>query len=131
VPTVDNLVTPRSAPRSGSGVEVDPLLTRWSTAVVGENAAMEFLDPRSAPLAPVEPYRGRAPLVDGDTVGLFANGFPDSVAFLEHVGAALQRAVPGLEVKAWNKGNASALASQQHLGEIQAECTAVVAAYGH
>jgi len=92
---------------------------------------MEFLDPRGAPLAPIEPYRGRAALVAGETIGLFANGFPDSVAFLEHIGAALARSLPGVEVKLWNKGNASALASDQHLGEIQAECTAVVAAYGH
>ena len=92
---------------------------------------MEFLDPRGTPSAPIEPYCGRATLAAGDTVGLFANGFPDSVAFLEHIGAALQRAVPGLRVRLWNKGNASALASEQHLGEIQAECTAVVAAYGH
>jgi hypothetical protein len=92
---------------------------------------MEFLDPRGTPLAPVEPYRGRAALATGETVGLFANGFPDSVAFLEHIGRALSRELPGVDVKLWNKGNASALASQQHLGEIQGECTAVVAAYGH
>jgi hypothetical protein len=92
---------------------------------------MEFLDPRGVALAPIAPYRGRAALAAGETVGLFANGFPDSVAFLEQIGAALKRAVPGIAVKLWNKGNASALASQQHLGEIQAECTAVVAAYGH
>jgi hypothetical protein len=93
--------------------------------------AMEFLDPRGTPLAPIEPYHGRATLADGETVGLFANGFPDSVAFLQHIGTSLRRAVPGLTVKLWNKGNASALASAQHLGEIEAECSAVVAAYGH
>lgn len=92
---------------------------------------MEFLDPRGEPTAPIEAYTVSATLGAGDTVGLFANGFPDSVAFLEHVGAALQAEVPGLQVKLWNKGNASALASEQHLGEIQAECKAVVAAYGH
>jgi len=92
---------------------------------------MEFLDPRGAPVAPIEPYRGRTPLADGETVALFANGFPGSVEFLEHVGVALAKAAPGVQVKLWNKGNASALASEQHLGEIQAECTAVVAAYGH
>ena len=92
---------------------------------------MEFLDPRGTPVAAIEPYRGRAALAAGETVALFANGFPDSVAFLEHIGAALTRAVPGVHVRLWNKGNASALASDRHLGEIQAECTAVVAAYGH
>jgi hypothetical protein len=92
---------------------------------------MEFLDPRGTPLAPIEPYRGKAALAAGETIGLFANGFPDSVAFLEHIGVALTRALPGVGVQLWNKGNASALASEQHLGEIQATCTAVVAAYGH
>lgn len=92
---------------------------------------MEFLDPRGVSLEPVEPYEGRATLAPGETIALFANGFPDSVTFLEHVGAALTRALTDVDVKLWNKGNASALASQQHLGEIQAQCTAVVAAYGH
>lgn len=92
---------------------------------------MEFLDPRGTSVAPVEPYRGGAGLAAGETVGLFANGFPDSVRFLEHIGAALTDALPGVTVKLWNKGDASALASEQHLGEIQAECSAVVAAYGH
>lgn len=92
---------------------------------------MEFLDPRGTPLAPIEPYRARAALAPGETVALFANGFPDSVAFLEHIGTALRRVVPGIDVKLWNKGNASALASDRQLGEIEAECTAVVAAYGH
>ena len=92
---------------------------------------MEFLDPRGTPLAPIEPYRGKAALAAGETIGLFANGFPDSVAFLEHIGVALTRALPGVDVQLWNKGNASALASPAHLGEIEAQCSAVVAAYGH
>jgi hypothetical protein len=102
-----------------------------AVATDGDDGAMEFLDPRGTPLAPIEPYRGRAALATGEMVALFANGFPDSVAFLEHIGRALSKELPGVDVKLWNKGNASALASQQHLGEIQAECTAVVAAYGH
>lgn len=89
------------------------------------------MDPRGEPSAPIEPYQQAAALTAGETIGLFANGFPDSVAFLEHLGAALRQAAPGVDVKLWNKGNASALASDRHLGEISAECTAVVAAYGH
>jgi hypothetical protein len=34
-------------------------------------------------------------------------------------------------VRLWNKGNASALASQEDLGEISDTCSAVIAAYGH
>jgi hypothetical protein len=39
--------------------------------------------------------------------------------------------VPGLKVKLWNKGNASALASPEDLAEISDTCSAVIAAYGH
>ena len=101
------------------------------SAIRWQHWRMEFLDPRGTSLTPIEPYRGRAALAAGDTIGLFANGFPDSVAFLDHIGTALQQAIPGIGIMAWNKGNASALASVQHLDEIQAECSAVVAAYGH
>ena len=92
---------------------------------------MEFVDPRSTTAAPIEPYRGHSALGSGETIGLFANGFPDSVVFLEHVGVALTTAFPGIRTKLWNKVDASALASQEHLEEITAECSAVVVAYGH
>lgn len=92
---------------------------------------MEFHDPRGAPIAPITPYCGTASLSPGETVGLFANGFPDSVAFLEHLGDSLRRTLPGIEVRLWNKGNASALASETDLAEIAETCSAVVAAYGH
>lgn len=92
---------------------------------------MEFHDPRGVLTGPVDPYRAVAALAPGDTVGLFANGFPDSVAFCEHLGRALQAELDGVEVRVWNKGNASALASVEQLGEIAGACTAVVAAYGH
>ncbi len=92
---------------------------------------MEFHDPRGEPTAPVTPYAASARLGDGETIGLFANGFPDSVAFLEHVGAALRRALPGIAVRLWDKGDASALATEADLDEIAATCAGVVAAYGH
>lgn len=92
---------------------------------------MEFHDPRGVFTGPVDPYRAVAALAPGDTVGLFANGFPDSVAFCEHLGRALQAELDGVEVRVWNKGNASALASVEQLGEIAGASTAVVAAYGH
>lgn len=92
---------------------------------------MEFHDPRGERTGPIDPYGGTATLAPGETIGLFANGFPDSVAFLDHVGEALRREVPGISVRAWNKGNASALASEDDLAEISATCSAVVAAYGH
>jgi hypothetical protein len=92
---------------------------------------MEFLDPRGVPSRPIEPYGLRADLNEGDTVALFANGFPDSVAFLGHVGKALATELPGVHFIHLDKGNASALASDVHLSTIAESCSAVVAAYGH
>lgn len=65
------------------------------------------------------------------SIGLLANGFPDSVEFLDELGAALQKLRPGTSVHTYNKGNASIPANEQLLGEIGGECVGVVAAYGH
>lgn len=92
---------------------------------------MLFHDPRGERSGPTHPYTGRADVNAGQQVALFANGFPGSVEFLGHIGAAVERLVPGLTVKLWNKGNASALASPEDLAEISDTCSAVIAAYGH
>jgi len=92
---------------------------------------MEFLDPRGVPSRPLDSYALTAALEPGDRVALFANGFPDSAAFLEHLDKALSHELPGVEFLHFDKGNASALASEDHLSTIAAECSAVVAAYGH
>ena len=92
--------------------------------------AIEYLDPKAEPAEPVTPYdlsAGSGTL----TVGLLANGFPDSVPFLDAVGESLRRVRPDVEVRAWNKGNASMVADDQFMGEITDDCDAVVAAYGH
>lgn len=92
---------------------------------------MEFMDPRGVPSRPIDPYELTAELNEGDSVALFANGFPDSVAFLEHVEKALAHELPGVHFLHFDKGNASALASEEHLSTIADTCSAVVAAYGH
>ena len=43
----------------------------------------------------------------------------------------LERLIDGIEVRVWNKGNASIAAPDAMLDEIQAQCDAVIAAYGH
>lgn len=93
---------------------------------------LRFHDPRAAIATPMEVYDLRADWSDGPpAVGLLANGFPDSVAFLEQVADVLVERVPGLVVRSWNKGDASSPASDQLLDGIAAEVGAVVAAYGH
>jgi hypothetical protein len=92
---------------------------------------MKFHDPRGERSGPTVPYELSAHLAPGQQIGLFANGFPGSVEFLQLIGQAVERAIPGITVKLWNKGNASALASTEDLAEISDTCSAVIAAYGH
>ena len=91
---------------------------------------IEFLDPRAEPSAAQEPYELAAEL-PGATIGLLANGFPDSVSFLDRVADVLVDLVPGIELRRYDKGNASILADDQLLDGISKECKAVVTAYGH
>ena len=49
-------------------------------------------------------------------IGLLANGFPDSVAFLDQVQAALAEALPEARFHRWDKGNASIQAPDAMLG---------------
>lgn len=94
---------------------------------------IQFLDPRAEPAAAVEPYQLSIDLEaeSEPTVGLLANGFPDSVNFLDQVGRALQQHVPGLHVRHYDKGNASVVCGEEMLAGISAECRAVITAYGH
>lgn len=92
---------------------------------------MKFYDPRGKRSGPTVPYELSAHLAPGQQIGLFANGFPGSVEFLQLIGEAVERVIPGITVKLWNKGNASALASNEDLAEISDTCSAVIAAYGH
>lgn len=94
--------------------------------------AVQYVDPRGETATPVEPYELSVDLHGGPvTIGLLANGFPDSVAFLDQVGAALQAELGDVSLVAYDKGDASTIASDDMLDAIQGECQAVVAAYGH
>ena len=94
-----------------------------------------FLDPRSAPSAPIEPYTARRqiPAVGEPLrIGLMANGFPDSVAFLERVGESLRkRTPPDTIVVLHDKRNASALATDAQIEALACESHVVVTSYGH
>jgi len=94
---------------------------------------LEYHNPEAAVGVDETPYELSVDISSGDakSIGLLANGFPDSVEFLDEVGAALKRRFPSIDVHAYNKGNASIPAGEQLLGEIGGECVGVVAAYGH
>ena len=94
---------------------------------------IEFHSPQGERATPADPYTLGIDLsvMSKPVIGLLANGFPDSENFLRHVGAELEQIIPGIEVRVWNKGNASIAAPDPMLEEIQTQCHAVIAAYGH
>lgn len=93
---------------------------------------VQFHDPRAEPGLPAEPYALSVDVAAGVIdIGLLANGFPDSVAFLDQVEVALAEALPAARFRRYDKGNASAPAPDPLLDAIAAECRAVVTAYGH
>ena len=93
--------------------------------------SIQFIDPRAEPGATPEPYDLSADITGGQTVGLLANGFPDSVRFLDYVQQSLSAKFPDLKIKRYNKGNATTVAGDQLLTGIAEECLAVITAYGH
>ena len=94
---------------------------------------IEFHSPLGERATPADPYTLGIDLVahTQPVVGLLANGFPDSENFLRHIGTELEQFIDGIEVRVWNKGNASIAAPDNMLEEIQSQCDAVIAAYGH
>ena len=94
---------------------------------------IEYHNPRAKVNVEHFPYNLSITLTGSNkaSVGLLANGFPDSVVFLEAVGRALEEELPGIRVRSYNKGNASIIASDDLVAGITKECKAVVTAYGH
>jgi hypothetical protein len=104
-----------------------------AVTVSDEDARMsiDYHDPRATRLAPPEPYRLAAALDGEVTLGLLANGFPDSAAFLDAVESVLAARLPSARFKRYDKGNPSVPANAALLDLIAGECTAVASAYGH
>lgn len=96
---------------------------------------VQFLNPQARTATPVHAYDLvkdiRAEGGQGVTVGLLANGFPDSELFLTKIEAALKARLPGIRTKLWNKGNPGSSVSEAILSEISDTCQVAIAAYGH
>lgn len=96
---------------------------------------VKYLNPRASTAIEIETYDLahdiRANNGSGVTVGLLANGFPDSELFLTKVASALESRLPNLETKIWNKRNAGVPASSGMLAEVTSSCQVAIAAYGH
>ncbi|MCY4452406.1 MAG: hypothetical protein OXC01_10705 [Immundisolibacterales bacterium] len=93
--------------------------------------SIQFHDPRAESSRPVETY-GLAAALDGPiAIGLLANGFPDSVEFLEAVEEALGESLPEASFTRYDKGGPSVPVTAHLVDDIVERCDAVVAAYGH
>lgn len=96
---------------------------------------VKFIDPRGSVATEMEPYElsaeVRANQGSGMTIGLLANGFPDSEVFIRKVGDAIVERLPDIRTLVWNKGNAGAEVSDDMLQEILSGCQVAIAAYGH
>ena len=94
---------------------------------------IQYHDPQAATSIKTTPY-DLAILDSAEhkiTVGLLANGFPDSENFLQQIATVLQTQDANLRFEYYNKGNASIPASAEILHIIKTQCQAVITAYGH
>ena len=96
---------------------------------------IRFHNPTARTAVAPEPYELSCDIRPKDgadlTVGLLANGFPDSEVFIRKVGESIQKRLPNINTKLWNKGNAGVPASEEMLKEIAESCQVAIAAYGH
>ncbi len=93
--------------------------------------SISFHDPRGASRVAAEAYTCTAQLAGTPTIGLLANNFPDSEAFLDAVQRALGAALPHARFARYLKPSASIPANAQMVERIARECDALVTAYGH
>jgi hypothetical protein len=96
---------------------------------------IEYLDPCGEPDLAAQGYTLTADLAPGTTIGLLANSFPGSAAFLDLVADGLSALVEGVRFERWTKDdlglNASVLVPDATLDTIVSSCDALVTAYGH
>ena len=93
--------------------------------------SIEFHDPRAKPATPASPYLLSTDLQGEITIGLLANGFPDSEAFLDEIDEVLAKKLPGSTIKRYNKHGASVPANDTLMEKIADECDVFLSAYGH
>jgi len=93
---------------------------------------LEFHDPRSPKASAPDDYSLSIDLSRQNSarIACLANGFPDSVRFLEKIEEVLKETLPNASVLQLNKGNASISASDELLDELEGY-HAAIAAYGH
>lgn len=129
--------TDRSAPAAvrSSGARAAPcpgcadVATRSGYA---HRVPIRYFDPRP-PVASVLstlPPSSAGP-VETVRIGLLANGFPDSMAFLDEVALALVRVIPQAAFVRIEKVSPPTPLTNDQVRVLTEDCGAVIAAYGH
>ena len=93
---------------------------------------IEYHDPRGERRTATEPYELGFDLLGANraSIGMLANGFPDSERFLQMLAEELAAAALGASFEHFNKGNAT-IPCPEDLLEKVSECQATVTAWGH
>jgi hypothetical protein len=106
-------------------------MARLTRGGYGAGMTIQFVDPRGLPSRPADPYAHSMQLKPESVVGLLANNFPGSVAFLDELESAMQAQYPQIKTKRYAKPNASDTATTTLMSTIESECDGLITAYGH
>ena len=93
---------------------------------------LEFHDPRSPKAEAPKEYSLSVDLARHNSarIACLANGFPDSEKFLQKIEEVLNETLPNATILQLNKGNASIVAPDTMLDQLDGY-HAAIAAYGH
>lgn len=94
---------------------------------------VSFVDPRSVVDDALRRFDdlGLRPIPARPTIGLLANGFPDSAAFLDALAVELEAAIDGVSFERVTKVSPPTPLTEAQLSLLSTTCDAVIAAYGH
>lgn len=93
--------------------------------------AIRFHDPRPPTSAANDAYAVDAQDERPLTIGLLANGFPDSMTFLDALAAELSMLQPGATFVRIEKVSPPTPLTDEQRRTLTEDCVGVVAAYGH
>lgn len=93
--------------------------------------AIRFFDPRPPTPESRDAYAVAAPRTQARRIGLLANGFPDSMAFLDAVARAFTAAAPDTRFVRVEKMSPPTPLTPEQVRMLTDDCDAVIAAYGH
>jgi hypothetical protein len=94
---------------------------------------VSFVDPRSVAGDDLRSFDDlpRRPIPERPTIGLLANGFPDSANFLDALAEQIAELTAGVSFERVTKVSPPTPLTDEQIGRLTSTCHAVLAAYGH